>query len=114
MDITNVSRYEFKYLLESDEVPQLRRFLLRYCRPDVNAQGDEWYGIHSLYLDTPDFAFYRASAEGAVERLKLRVRGYTAGSGPVKLEIKRRTGDVVSKQSMLTPRDVWKRFAGQG
>lgn len=113
-NIINVSRYEFKYLLDSDEVPRVRRFLLRYCRPDLNAQGAEWYGIQSLYLDTPEYAFYRASAEGAVERLKLRVRGYANDTGPVKLEIKRRIGDVVSKKSMLTSREVWSRLAKQG
>lgn len=107
MNIIDVSRYEFKYLLNSEEVPEVRRFLLQYCTPDVNANGNEWYGIHSLYLDTPDYAFYRASSEKAMERLKLRVRGYSTGTGPVKLEIKRRRGDVVSKKSMITSQEVW-------
>ena len=79
--------------MTSEQVPELRRFLLQYCSPDLNALGEEWYGIQSLYLDTTDYAFYQASVENAVERLKLRVRGYTTGGGPVKLGIKRRVGD---------------------
>jgi hypothetical protein len=114
MNIIDVSRYEFKYLLNSEQMPEVRRFLLRYCSPDVNAHGEEWYGIQSLYLDTPEYAFYRASVEKAVERLKLRVRGYATGTGPVKLEIKRRVGDVVSKRSLMTSHEVWSDFNGPG
>ena len=114
MNIIDVSRYEFKYLLNSDEVPEVRRFLLQYCSPDGNAQGTEWYGIQSLYLDTPEYAFYRASVEKSVERLKLRVRGYANGTGPVKLEIKRRLGDVVFKKSLITSREVWVEFEKTG
>jgi SPX domain protein involved in polyphosphate accumulation len=106
MNIIDVSRYEFKYLLNSEQVPEVRRFLLQYCSPDVNAHGEEWYGIHSLYLDTPEYAFYHASVEKAVERLKLRVRGYATAAGPVKLEIKRRVGDVVFKRSLITSHEV--------
>jgi SPX domain protein involved in polyphosphate accumulation len=113
LDTLEVSRYEFKYLLTREEVPEIRRFLLRYCSADGNAQGAEWYGIQSLYLDTPEYAFYRASSEKAAERLKLRVRGYASGTGPVKLEIKRRVGDVVSKKSMVTTREAWNRFGGR-
>jgi SPX domain protein involved in polyphosphate accumulation len=114
IDMIQVSRYEFKYLLTSDEVPDVRKFLLRYCIQDANADGAEWYGIRSLYLDTPDYAFYRASTEKAVERLKLRVRGYARGNGPLKLEIKRRIGDVISKKSMLTSRAHWSAIAERG
>lgn len=107
MNITDVSRYEFKYLVNADQAPQLRRFLSQYCSADTNAQSKEWYGIQSLYFDTPDFAFYRASVGKAVERLKLRARTYATFTGPVKLEIKRRVGDVVWKRSFLTTHDVW-------
>src|SRR5687767_5987969 len=106
MDTIDVSRYEYKYLLTPDEVPEVRRFLLRYCSADVYAQGAEWYGIQSLYFDTPTKTFFRASAEQAVERMKLRVRGYSTGTGPVKLEIKKRVGDVVSKSSLVVSRDT--------
>jgi len=110
MNIIDVSRYEFKYLLNSEAVPEVRRFLLPYCSPDVNAHGTEWYGIQSLYLDTPEYAFYRASVDGTAERVKLRVRGYTTGTGPVKLEIKRRIGNIVCKKSFVTSQEVWGRL----
>ena len=114
MNIIDVSRYEYKYLVDSHQVPEVRRFLLQYCSPDSNAYGTEWYGIQSLYLDTPGYAFYRASVDQAVERLKLRVRGYGNGSGTVKLEIKRRIGDVISKRSLAVPQDVWDHFDRTG
>jgi SPX domain protein involved in polyphosphate accumulation len=114
MNTIDVSRYEFKYLLTPPEVPDVRRFLRRYCAPDSNAEGEEWYGIRSLYLDTPDYRFFSASKEKAAERLKIRVRAYTNGTGPVKLEIKRRTGDVVWKRSLVTAYDFWNRVASRG
>lgn len=114
MTIIDVCRYEFKYLLRADEVPEIRRFLLRYCTPDLNAQGMEWYGIQSLYLDTPEYGFYRASVEKAVERIKLRIRAYAGGAGPVKLKIKRRRGDVVSKKSFLASQEAWRGIVRDG
>ncbi len=114
MDTIYVSRYEFKYLVTPAQVPEVRRFLLRYCDADTNAGGAEWYEILSLYLDTPDYRLFRASSEKAVERLKLRVRGYANDAGPVKLEVKRRIGDVVCKQSMIVSQDMWQRFAAEG
>lgn len=114
MNLIKVSRYEFKYLLTPEEVPPIRRFLLRYCLPDTNAYGTEWYSIRSLYLDTPDYAFYRTSVEKAVERIKLRVRGYTTGTGPLKLEVKRRVGDVVTKTSLNTTPAIWAELTGAG
>lgn len=114
MNLITVSRYEFKYLLTAEEMPPIRRFLLRYCLPDTNAYGLEWYGIQSLYLDTPDYAFYRTSVEKAVERIKLRVRGYTTGTGPLKVEVKRRVGDVVSKTSLITTPPIWAELTGAG
>src|SRR5688500_2143213 len=114
MQIIDVSRYEFKYLLTADEVPEVRRFVLRYCAPDTNANGLEWYGIRSLYLDSPDYAFFRASVENAHERLKLRVRGYASGTEPVKLEIKHRIGDVVLKKSVIASAEIWGGVARAG
>lgn len=110
MNTIDVSRYEFKYLLRSEEMAEVRSFLLQFCSPDVNAYGTEWYGIQSLYLDTPEYAFYRYSVEKTVERLKLRVRGYSTGAGPVKFEIKHRVGDVVSKKSFIASHNVWSGF----
>ncbi len=114
MDTIVVSRFEYKYLLRPAQVPEIRRFLLRYCTPDINAEGAEWYGIHSLYLDTGDYRFYRQSADKALERMKLRVRAYTTGNGPVKLEVKRRVNELVTKKSLLLPRDQWDKVGLDG
>lgn len=109
-----VSRYEFKYLVRPAQLAELRRRVLQYCEPDVYAEGAEWYGIQSLYLDTGNFRFFRESAESALERMKVRVRGYATGDGPVKLEVKRRWNDVVTKRSLLLPRGDWKAMRAAG
>jgi hypothetical protein len=114
MNTVTISRYEYKYLLLPERVPEVRRFVLQYCSPDANAQGAAWYDVQSLYLDTPDCRFYRESVEKAVRRMKLRVRAYASQSGPVKLEVKCRTGDVVDKESLLLDREAWDRAAGGG
>ncbi len=107
MQKIELNRYEFKYLLTPGETQDVRQYLSRYCRADCNAAGHEWYGIRSLYLDNDQYALYNISATREQERLKLRVRGYTTGNGPVKLEVKRRIGDVVNKISQPAPGDTW-------
>jgi SPX domain protein involved in polyphosphate accumulation len=114
MGVIEVSRYEFKYLLAPAQVADVRRFLLRYCTPDLNARGLDWYGIESLYLDTTDYRFYRAARHKELNRLKLRVRGYANDAGPVKFEVKRRTGDLVTKRSLLVSRDQWNHLCHSG
>lgn len=114
MDSMIVTRYEFKYLLSPARAPDVRHFLLNYCVPDVHTPGQEWYGIQSLYLDTGDFLFYRQSSENAMERMKLRVRAYASGDGPVKLEVKRRVNDLVTKRSLLFARPSWEQLRCHG
>lgn len=104
-----ISRYEFKYHIPPDRLPDLRRFLLRYCDADVNSRGD-WYPIYSLYLDNDRYKMYRDTEDGAPWRMKLRVRGYANPQAPVKLEVKRRMKDLVRKTSaVVTPAD-WHRI----
>jgi hypothetical protein len=99
----DLSRYEFKYLLRPEQFAGVRRFLSQYCELDQHAQGEDWYGIRSLYLDTDDYRLFRISADKQNERLKLRVRGYVRSSGAVKMEVKRRNGDLISKSSLVLP-----------
>ncbi len=96
-----ISRYEFKYHIPPDRLPELRRYLLRYCDADVNSRGD-WYPIYSLYLDNDRYKMYRDTEDGAPWRMKLRVRGYANAEAPVKLEVKRRMKDQVRKTSAVS------------
>ncbi|MBL8174897.1 MAG: polyphosphate polymerase domain-containing protein [Bryobacterales bacterium] len=101
-----ISRYEFKYHIPPDRLPELRRYLLRYCDADVNSRGD-WYPIYSLYLDNDRYKMYRDTEDGAPWRMKLRVRGYANAEAPVKLEVKRRMKDQVRKTSALVSPADW-------
>lgn len=103
-----ISRYEFKYHIPPDRLPELRRYLLRYCDADVNSRGD-WYPIYSLYLDNDGYKMYRDTEDGAPWRMKLRVRGYANAEAPVKLEVKRRLKDQVRKTSALVSASDWAR-----
>lgn len=113
MNTVTVSRYEYKYLVAPAALDDIRHYLLRYCDPDKHSNGAAWYTISSLYLDTPDYRFYRLSAGQALERIKLRARAYAMG-GPVKLEIKRRAGDLITKHSLVITPETWQRLARAG
>jgi SPX domain protein involved in polyphosphate accumulation len=99
-----LQRLEQKYLLDEPTLSRIRRDLELYCEPDAHSSrrpdregaGPLGYEIHSLYLDSPNLAFHRAKMRGDPERLKLRVRCYSATS-PVFLELKRKISDVVDK-----------------
>lgn len=104
-----ISRYEFKYHIPPDRLPDIRRYLLRYCQADVNAAG-EWYPIYSLYLDNDSYRMYRDTEESAPFRMKLRVRGYANSQAPVKLEVKHRSRELVRKTSAIVSASDWSRI----
>jgi hypothetical protein len=57
------------------------------------------YPVHSLYLDSPDLATFRATINGDKNRFKLRLRFYeNRPDAPVYFEIKRRMNNTISKQ----------------
>jgi hypothetical protein len=58
--------------------------------------------INNIYLDSPDLYHYRANVDGHGKRIKIRIRWYGPGTGPVErpvLEIKRRHGLRGTKES---------------
>lgn len=62
--------------------------------------------VNNLYLDTPDFRFYREHVHGSAHRMKVRIRWYGAFDGPVKepaLEIKKRFGVTGGKDAFPFP-----------
>ena len=95
-----ISRFELKYHIPPERLPDIRRFLLRYCQADANAAG-EWYPIYSLYLDNDSYRMYRDTEDSAPFRMKLRVRGYANPEAPVKLEVKHRSRELVRKTSAI-------------
>lgn len=92
-------RYELKYLVAPEQLPALREELSTVCsldRHSLEAEGHR-YLVTTLYLDTPDLAFYRAGVDRSARRLKLRVRRYEGERSPVLLEVKRKDGEIVRK-----------------
>ena len=95
------SRYEYKYLISSEQEPLVRNRIAPFTRYDRFArdQPDHRYTISSLYLDGPDLRLYRATVEGLKSRFKLRVRCYSDDArDPVFLEMKERNDQIVRKR----------------
>jgi hypothetical protein len=107
MESIQVARCEYKYHVRACEVPAIRDRLLRYCVPDANSRGGEWYAIRSLYLDTRHYRLYHESKEKLPFRFKLRARAYGDARGSVKFEVKRRVRDLIVKTSATVKAPEW-------
>lgn len=74
------NRYGLKYLVPSEQVPDVRAELTARMERDRNA-GPRGYGVWSLYYDTDRLRFYYEKIEGLRFRRKLRVRRYGEAGG---------------------------------
>ncbi|MFC4065472.1 polyphosphate polymerase domain-containing protein [Actinoplanes subglobosus] len=101
------NRYEIKYLVPSDQIPQLREEIT--ARMDADSHGaDGGYGVWSTYYDTRDLRFYWEKIEGLKFRRKLRVRHYgdrfnVGEKTTVHIEIKQRVNRVTQKRRIALP-----------
>jgi hypothetical protein len=102
MDI--IERYEHKFLIPEQLVPEIRSFARTISRIDRYAGTDGTYTIRSLYFDTPTLDVYWADDEQRC-RLKVRVRMYPGAESRYFLEVKRRTQDVIVKSRAAVPAD---------
>jgi len=103
-------RYEFKYLVPSRRLPELRAAVAPYCTPDKHTghEGTRHYTITSLYYDTPSWWTYRAKKNRHEDRFKLRVRTYgKEAEGPIFMEVKRKVGDTMIKYRERIGREGW-------
>lgn len=103
------SRFELKYLVEPERLPELRRQLAPFMRPDRFAalHEDRRYPISSLYLDSPDLLLYHQTLAGERDRFKLRVRSYSDDPArPVYLEVKHKSNAVVHKRRVGLARET--------
>ena len=81
----NFERLELKYLIDEVVADRIRRQISGVCSADRHSTpgrraGSNGYVINSLYLDSPGLAFHEAKERGDPERVKLRVRTYSADS----------------------------------
>jgi hypothetical protein len=99
-----IERYESKYLLSPEQVPELRRAIEAYCQRDKASMHGS-YAISSLYLDSPRFLLYHNTKAGITRRFKLRARRYE--NNQLFLEIKDKYKDVIIKTRAVIPYEQW-------
>jgi hypothetical protein len=109
----DVFRYERKYVVSEIMAESIRQFITPYLTPDDHMKAEEprGYQVHSLYLDTPQFAMYRQTVEGIRSRYKLRIRFYDNLDESLALfEIKTRLADSIHKQRAAVAKSSVCRF----
>jgi hypothetical protein len=97
-----MGRFEYKYLLDPGLLPALRERFRQFVRIDSHALGREGgrYTIHSIYFDTRALRDYHEKLSGVERRRKLRIRVYNErqAASVAYLEVKRKVGDIITKQ----------------
>ncbi len=95
------SRLEYKYLVPTAIISDIRRAITPYVRLDAYSEitKEKEYTVRSIYYDTPNFDCYEEKVEGFLEKKKFRIRGYNslAECSTVFLEIKRKLHDFIAK-----------------
>lgn len=100
-DKMQAQRWELKYRLTEEVAHQVREFVAGYMEVDEHGVGKPNYSypVHSLYLDSDDFATYWMTINGDKNRFKLRLRFYNDHPDtPVFFEVKRRRNHCIYKQ----------------
>ena len=98
--IAVMKRVEYKYILNRDQLAELRLAM-------ADRMQEDRFGlttIASLYYDTPDDRLIRASMEKPIYKEKLRLRSYgqATETSPVFLELKRKYDGTVYKRRIQT------------
>ncbi len=102
------ARYELKYIVEEARAVAVADFVSSYLRPsEHNGSGPiRGHPVISLYMDTPDFFFFRQAYNGHKNRMKLRIRFYDdEWKRPAFLEVKRRVAEVICKDRAMITRE---------
>ena len=104
-----INRYESKYLIPPDSVPEMRVWLEPFVVRDPYGNGGvPEYRITTLQMDTPDLSFHGAKECEALNRFKLRVRTYgEIGSSSIFTEIKAKYRHSIVKTRTQIPFDSW-------
>ena len=110
-------RYELKFVVDEQRAVAIADYVRTYLRPSPHNQSGPIPGhpVISLYMDSPDFFFYRQGFSGHKNRIKLRIRFYdNEWKRPAFLEIKRRTNDVICKDRAMISREAVRQFLTGG
>ena len=94
-------RLEYKYLIPTDKLNELREAMIPFVNIDEYAQSriQKEYTVRSIYFDTMRLNDYRDKLAGLKIRKKIRIRCYNEleKESPVFLEVKRKYENHVSK-----------------
>lgn len=83
-------RHEFKYLIHSIQLEELRAKLSNIIQLDSNVGEKGYYEIRSLYFDDYNNTCYYENENGTDPREKYRIRLYNGNASDLKLELKRK------------------------
>ena len=111
------ARFELKYVVEAERAVAVADFVSSYLRPsEHNGNGPiRGHPVISLYMDTPDFFFFRQAYNGHKNRMKLRIRFYDdEWKRPAFLEVKRRVSEVICKDRAMISREGVRQILSRG
>lgn len=102
--VTVFKRYEYKYLLSTEQYQAVLSAMASYMQQDKFGRTT----IRNLYCDTDNYRLIRRSIEGPVYKEKLRIRSYgRAGQeDTVFVEVKKKYQSVVYKRRLSLPQNV--------
>jgi SPX domain protein involved in polyphosphate accumulation len=109
-------RFEYKYRLSFQQYLQIRSSIRPAMRMDTYslAAPQQRYLVRSLYFDTDTFTNYVEKVHGDSDRVKLRIRSYSAEPSlnmPLRAEFKARRGITVEKHSTWIDLDDYQSFS---
>ncbi len=108
-------RFENKYRILLQAYLALRNAITPHMRTDryTRLAGRDGYFVRSLYFETLDNAIYTQKMAGDCDRVKYRLRSYTADpscSPPIRVEMKVRRGESLSKYHTFVDYALYKDF----
>ncbi|MDR0292669.1 MAG: polyphosphate polymerase domain-containing protein [Oscillospiraceae bacterium] len=102
-------RNEQKFFMSANTAHILRRRVSAVMRPDIHSGGA--YVVNNLYLDDQYDSFLHDKLSGSFSRVKYRIRFYNGDLSFIRLERKRKDGDLSFKESAVITEDEYRLFA---
>jgi len=97
--MTRTKRWEYKFYISRWDYLHLRGRLRAIAKPDPYVTQDGTYTVRSLYFDNTTNDAYYEKLNGCAVRKKLRLRIYNDSLEPIKIELKKKNGDLIEKIS---------------
>ena len=110
------SRYEVKYMLNTDQKETMVAALREYMNEDRYNYGGKFYTISNIYYDTEDNTLIQRSLSKPQYKEKLHLRGYgiPKPGDIVFLEIKKKFKGIVNKRRSCIELEEAKRYMETG